>query len=110
MTDKKFMVAKTRVDLRWQALFSIIAPLDIWAFYRIQKLRRALLLIAVPGIAIWIVIPGLLFGAAYYAVSEEEYPEIPDIPFLHTAIMVGFMAWSIYLIVRWSKIWNVKFQ
>ncbi len=119
MTEKRSLVAKDRVSLKWQALFSVIGLLDIWAFYRIQKLRRAMLLVVVPGIMVWFVVPGLVLGAGHdiegYAEMEEYDEEIheqylpPSVPVLGTVITVGFAAWSIYLIVRWSKEWNRQF-
>ena len=51
------MPAKGKVSILWQILFVVfVSILDLWAFYRIQKLRKYLLLVYVPQIAVAIVI------------------------------------------------------
>lgn len=42
------MPATGKVSVGWQIVFALIPFLDLWAFYRIRKLRKYLLFTAVP--------------------------------------------------------------
>lgn len=117
---------KTRVSIKWQILFSLISPLNIWAFYRIKKLRRYVLYVLVPSL----VVSGVMLTTAYYEamvfdpleqdVSPEQKipsymtPIEPQVgkfdampyPLISIATSVAFSSLSAYLVIKWSREWN----
>ncbi|MCV0373107.1 MAG: hypothetical protein K5793_06090 [Nitrosarchaeum sp.] len=116
---------KTRVSIKWQILFSLISPLNVWAFYRIKKLRKYVLYVLVPSLAV----SGIMFTAAYYEamvldpleqdVSTEQTlsymtPIEPQVgkfdampyPLISIATSVAFSSLSAYLVIKWSREWN----
>ena len=122
------MPPNTQVNIKWQILFSLISPLNIWAFYRIKKLQKFLLYVLVPSM----IVGGSLFGIGYYEITiiepledyNNKYPPptrpphmtpiepqvrkfdaIPYLPIGVTAY-VGFSALSVYLAIKWSREWN----
>ncbi|WP_316504702.1 hypothetical protein [Nitrosopumilus sp.] len=51
------MSAKGPVSILWQIFFAVFIPIaDIWEFYRIKKLRRAILYIALPSLALMMIV------------------------------------------------------
>ena len=129
MSNKKSasMTSENKVSVKWQILFSLISPLNIWAFYRIQKLRKYLLYVLVPSM----VISSLLFGIGFYEMSfidplevtiKDPEPTLPPYmtpiepqvgkfdyvpyPIIGIVSSIGFSAFSIYLVIRWSREWN----
>lgn len=116
---------KTRVSIKWQILFSLISPLNIWAFYRIKKLRRYVLYVLVPSLAV----SGIMLTAAYYEAMVPEHLEQdasteqtlsymtsiePQVgrfdampyPLISIATSVVFSSLSVYLVIKWSREWN----
>ncbi len=99
------MVKQKSVTVAWQVVFTFIPIADLWAFYRIQKLRLYLLIIYGGNIITGIII-GIIFGFTY------QLMEMPDdfsyyIPSIVTAI--AFQLLAIYFVVKWSRNWNAKF-
>lgn len=121
------MPAKGRVSIGWQIVFAIISPVNLWAFYRIKRLRLFVLYVMVPSIAISsIVIAGVFYEMGNPEIIEE-YPE-PSLPsymtpiepqvgkfntgkymMLNLASSIGLTVLSVYLIVKWSRQWNEQF-
>jgi hypothetical protein len=78
------MVRNAPVSVGWQILFSVLPIVWIWAAYRIEKLRMALLVFLPSGFLIGLLIP--------FPLS-----------------LVG-IAIPIYFMGRWSKQWNEKLE
>ena len=75
------MVEQIRISVGWQMVFSIIPFVWVWAAYRIEKLRKALVIFVLSAIAIGFFIP---------------FPfSIPLVLGIH-----------IYFMRRWSIGWN----
>ena len=54
------MSAKGKVSIAWQIVFAIVSPANLWAFYRIKKLRLYALYVTIPSVIISsIVIAGI---------------------------------------------------
>lgn len=118
------------VSIKWQILFSLISPLNIWAFYRIQKLRRYVLYVMIPSL----VLSGTLYGIAFYEMTvldplesdstpqtslppnmvpiEPQVGKYDSVPYLPISIAssIGFSFLSVYLAVTWSRQWNAKLR
>ena len=115
------MPAKGPVSILWQIVFAVFIPIvDIWAFYRIKKLRKAILYITLPSIVMMIMI---LIPMSYIMIEAGDNPEkIEQIPenlisdtglnvmsIVVTIGSVGILIWTIYLITTWSEQWNMQF-
>jgi len=102
------VVEKKSVSVNWQTLFAIIPIIDLWACYRIEKLRMYLLVI----IAILVVefLGGfLIFGDSYLDsyLGEVSAEDIDDYGYGFATLLIE-IGISIVLIRMWSKEWNSK--
>ena len=131
-TESKHMPANGKVSVRWQIVFAIISPINLWAFYRIKKLRLYALYVLVPSAIISsIVITGMLYemnnSENGFDINGNRYPE-PTVPPHMTPIepkvwkyntstytvfnmvtSVVLTVFSVYLAVKWSRQWNEQF-
>ena len=126
------MPAKGKVSVGWQIVFAIISPVNLWAFYRIKKLRRYALYVIIPSI----IVSSIVVAGGFYEMNSSQkgfdddgnrYPE-PTLPPYMTPIepqvgkyektyviisiitSVGLTILSVYLVVKWSRQWNEQFQ
>ncbi len=127
------MPANGKVNIGWQIVFTIISPVNLWAFYRIKKLRLFMLYVIVPSI----IISSIVVAGVFYEMDNPEegfdddgnrYPE-PTLPqymtpiepqvgkfntgpymILNIVTSVGLTILSVYLIVKWSRQWNEQFS
>lgn len=79
------MVKQTRVSVGWQMVFSILPFVWLWAAYRVERLRKALVIFVLSAIAIGFFIPFPL--------------SIPLVLGIH-----------IYFMRRWSIRWNEQIK
>jgi len=88
-----FSVKKKTVSPVWQIICVFIPGFDLWAVYRIKKLRY--------GLAVW--------GISYITTFAEIYEIIPviSIPYGFTVLLTLVYAYFVY---RWSKDWNNKIK
>ena len=112
------MPAEHKVSILWQIIFVLFVPIvGIWAFYRIKKLQKFILLVVLPSITLMSV---LLVPIAFLTLDEQnnlesEYDvvqEFEEYGFLVIGLFIGSMAlaaWEIYLILKWSDDWNKQF-
>ena len=104
MTKK--MVKQKSVTVAWQVVFTFIPFVDLWAFYRIQKLRLYLLIIYGGNI-----IAGIIIGITFdFTGSLMEMPDASSYYIPSIAIAIAFHLLAIYLVVKWSRNWNRKFS
>ncbi len=112
------MPAKGPVSVLWQIIFVVFIPiLDLWAFYRIKKLKKYLLYVYVPQIIIGGIIAGLILSMAFEGNGLEKLEnfsedlENNDLALIISNILMGlgFTIFSIYLIATWSERWNKQF-
>ena len=111
------MPAKGKVSLSIQTIFCLIPILDMYAAYRIKKLRKYLaimiLVIAIPvSIASSVFLPtdeeDLMEGFTnlmifYYGVDDNQF-------IFSVGVQIGTILFAIFLIRRWSKQWNTQFS
>ena len=106
------MPAKGPVKIAWQIVFTLIPVLNIWAFYRIKKLRKYILIVLIPVTVISMIV------IAPQVISEMENIQegnlMNDDQSILTSVVqyivdAGFTILSIYLIYKWSKEWNKQF-
>jgi hypothetical protein len=113
------MPANGPVKIIWQIIFTFIPILDLWAFYRIKKLRRYFLFVVIPVLVIMIV---MIVGAIVSTLDSSTFDDPTYDPFMSedpTMIAIGivgqitgigFHILAIYLVYTWSKQWNKQFQ
>ncbi len=113
------MPAQGPVKIIWQIIFTFIPILDLWAFYRIKKLRRYFLFVVIPALAILIimivaaVVPNLdspMLDDPNYDPFMSDDPTFLAISIASPIVEIGFHILAIYLVYTWSKQWNKQFQ
>jgi len=109
------MVKDEPVSLMRQTIYCIIPILDIYAAYRVKRLRKyslIILLVAIPvSIADSALFPDkdktfdgfLQFLTFYYGTDTNHFV-------VSIVIWIGTVLFAIYLVRRWSKQWNQKFE
>ena len=111
------MVKDEPVSLLRQTIYCLIPLLDIYAAYRVTRLRKYLLIMILVGIPVSIA-DTVLFPIDY---TDEELQDLEASEmifygydanhFAATAVAwAGFILLAIFLVRRWSKQWNQKFQ
>ncbi len=111
------LVASGKVSIIWQMIFVAFIPIvGIWAFYRIQKLKKMILYLEIPTITLVIITDVVLISSGLAGTPEEievlaeTNTEILTPMF---ASLIGFVAiaiFAVYLIHKWSVEWNQKFD
>jgi len=102
------VVKKEPVSIKRQTIYAIIPILDLYAAYRVQRLRWYILIQIGYGI---------LYSLVQYALIPEsltnpEYGSFSD-PAYNVIFVLGIVVsipLSIYLIRRWSHKWNEKLK
>ncbi|MFB5617736.1 MAG: hypothetical protein ACE5Q4_03650 [Nitrosopumilus sp.] len=109
------MPAKRPVSILWQIIFVVFVPiLDLWAFYRIKKLRKYLLYVYLPQIIIGGVIAGFILSMVFEENSLDRLESFSEdlqgndliLVVSNIVLGLGFTIFSIYLIATWSEKWN----
>ena len=100
------MVKQKSVTVAWQVVFTFIPFVDLWAFYRIQKLGLYLVIIYGGQIITYIIL-GNTFG---FNGSLMEMPDVSSNYISILSVIIAFHLLAIYLVVTWSRDWNRKFS
>ena len=112
------MPARGKVSILWQIVFVVFIPiLDLWAFYRIQKLRKYLLYVYVPQVVVGLIVVVFFISMAFEENGMQKVTEFSDnlnenellLTITSTVIGLGLTIFSIYLIATWSERWNKQF-
>ena len=89
------MVDKKPVNVNWQTVFALIPFVNLYAYYRIEKLGRGILLnIAISVISIF---------AEIFMNIEEVYAVV-----IGFVIYIAGLVFLIKTVRRWSREWNEK--
>ena len=96
------MPAQGQVKLWHQIVFLFIPFAAIWAFYRIEKLSKAVLYISIPSFVI-----NAITATAVESTVETDFG-------MGILLMIGITApmtiWAIYLMRKWTLFWNRQFS
>ena len=105
------MVKQKPVNVKLQTIFALVPSVDVWAFYRIQKLRKFILIVLAIGFAFS---PISLSVSASIDMNEISGPldlYTNPIFLLYVIGSIGTLHGTlVYFIRKWSKEWNEKFQ
>ncbi len=104
------MVKKQPVSVKRQTIFALIPSVDVWAFYRIQKLRKFILIALALGFGFS---PISLLVSASIDMSTVTGP----LDLYTNPVFLGYVIGSIaslhgtliFFIRRWSREWNEQF-
>jgi hypothetical protein len=91
------------VSVAWQIVFVFLPVVNFWAFYRIRRLRRYLLFVTVPAIAL-----------AAYTYDRGTWVAVPyeawQLFTPSTVISWALTGLAIYLVIIWSRQHNKQFD
>ena len=111
------MPAKGKISLPVQTIFCLIPIMDMYAAYRIKKLRKYLAIMILV-----IAIPVSTASAIFLPTDDEDIVEgftnimifyygVDDNQFIFSVgIQIGTILFAIFLIRRWTKQWNIQFD
>jgi len=111
------MVEKKPVSLTLQTIFCLIPVLDMYAAYRVKKLRKYLLIMI-----LLVAVPMTIIDSVLFPVNNPDMMEgfyefliffygVDDNHFLFSIITwVGSVLIAIYLVRHWSKQWNNQLE
>jgi len=103
------VIEKKPVNVKWQMVFSVIPFLDLYASYRIQKLRFWLLIFWVVGTIVGLGYDYAIFGEDFFDVKKNStlFSEPVSIaPFV--LFTISFAVVQLTVMRRWSIGWNKK--
>ena len=89
-------VKQEPVNIKLQIIFVFIPFLNLYAFYKIQKLRLSLCFIIPIGVA-----------SRIFDQAAMTYEGAIVVGILFSGLAIGLAIW---LVVKWSKEWNEKFS
>ena len=93
-------VKQEPVNIKLQIIFVFIPFLNLYAFYKIQKLRLALLIFLPLGFL------SRLLEAAIVQVNDTS-GMLFVLSILFAGLSIGVLVWLMH---KWSKQWNEKFS
>lgn len=114
------MVERKTVNVNWQTLFVFIPFVDMWAVYRIEKLRWYLLIFAVGFGIIQFFLSASINDSITGSIilqhnmmnfqQDSKFDELFNSEFFIVLVIVEIIEFvaRIYFIRRWSKDWNFK--
>ena len=109
------MVKNEPVSLTRQTIYCLIPVLDMYAAYKVKRLRKYLvimmLVVAVPvSIADYILFPHEIDAWEGFVNVMTYYYDVDTNQFVFSiAVQIGTILFAIFLIRRWSKQWNNLF-
>ena len=109
-----FTSTEKPVSIKEQIASTLIPGVDIWAFYRIKKLRKSTLYITIPVTVAAIILTMVTFSNYEKFQSElitDEAYTISQLGVTITAlvVIVASLMFANHLVRKWSKEWNAKF-
>jgi len=102
---------KKPVSVKRQTIYAFIPYVNIWAFYKIQKLRKFILISIGVGLAFtpiqWVMFSGIDMSNMTNPFDLYAHPLFW---MYGVALLASLYAILFYFIRRWSKKWNEQFQ
>ena len=109
------MAKKEPVNLRRQTIFAIIPYLNLYAIYRVQKLRKYFLIAILISVAATIILSVGVWVYVMLIVDSTQEDLTPDILLIFESIrslpayLIYFSSGillNVYLVRKWSRDWN----
>jgi hypothetical protein len=108
--------ANHKVSVAWQIVFTFIPILNLWAFYRIRKLRKYLLFVVVPSIIVSVLLLAYIQSQKRFTPWGDDGLAFgsPDTTWWASitgnVIGLALQGLSIYLVIIWSKKHNENYS
>ncbi len=104
------MARKEPVSVNWQSLLVIITLLDLFAAYRVEKLRLFLLIFFLGFGLGSVVLDASLFPEDYFSDEFLDSNDLFTENFWQIGLVIRLVAigFAIILIRKWSREWNER--
>ncbi len=104
------MARKESVSVNWQSLLVIISFLDLFAAYRVEKLRLFLLIFYLGFGLGSVILDASLFPEDYFSDEFLDSNDLFTEGFWQIGLFIRLVAigFAIILIRKWSREWNKK--
>ncbi len=104
------MARKEPVSLNWQSLLVIISFLDLFAAYRVEKLRLFLLIFYLGFGLGSVILDASLFPDDYFSDEFLDSNDLFTENFWQIGLVIRLVAvgFAIILIRKWSREWNER--
>ncbi len=96
-------MVKKPVNVILQMFFVVIPILNLYASYKIQKLRLWFLIFGVGGVIFELVQTRFFFGEEHYVLFGTFEGRLPESVILSTIV---FVIIQVFVMWTWSKKWN----
>ena len=98
---------KNPVNVKWQMLFSVIPILDLYASYRIQKLRLWLLIFWVVGSIAGIGYNYAIYGESFFDVEQTDNSFLGQMSIeQYVLFVISFAVIQLIVMRKLSVNWN----
>ncbi len=106
------MAKKAPVSVNWQTVLILIPIADLFAVYRIEKLRLYLLIFWLGFGVGSAILESYLFPEAFFSDAFMESDDLYTEGFLEVAIALTLVSYglAVILIRIWSRSWNDELQ
>ena len=94
-----------KVSEFWQCGMVIIVPLGLWAFYRIKKLRKGVIVYLITGLGIQLGIPLLVSTIVFGSTGQDVFTNIVYGLSALFSLIFG-IAIAMWYMQKWSQEWN----
>lgn len=113
----QILPANSKVSVAWQIVFTFLPIVNFWAFYRIRKLRKYLLFVFAPSVALSIMLYAYILSNPLPSLMTrgEDDPAFGVLPYSDSQFSAsiignvagfGLQGLSIYLVIIWSRLHN----
>jgi len=107
-------VAKGKISVTWQIIFSFIPGVLIWSFFRIKKLRLFLVMMAGPAVATVTLLPLIVFGPEFFERCDlmvfslilDDSCKMEEIFIPNIIVNIIYHGFKTYFIIKWTRKWN----
>jgi len=104
------MIEKKPVSVNWQMVFVLIPFLDIYASYRIQKLRLWLLIFLVGFGIVVLLLDYAIFGMHFDDITNKDHYLDPYFRYIHILLVIVTLGTAVFVIRKWSISWNKRLE
>jgi len=110
-------IAKGKISVAWQIVFSFIPGVLIWSFFRIKKLRLFLVMMAIPAVVTVSILPLIVIGPEFFercdlslfSVALDDSCDFGEIFIPNIIVNIIYHGFKTYFIIKWTRKWNENF-
>ncbi len=102
-------VKRKQYSVTRQMILIIFPILDLWASYRIQKLRWYLLIFLLGFGIVWTVVDWAIYGDSFWNEDTSLLPDTSSIVIYFLEIVIQIIV-AMILIRKWTIKWNKRIE